>query len=230
MIGTAAWLKSQERTIRDSSQPAASLLGAFADISIIQWQLYPKPKLGDMGSAVETTAGEPSTNNPRAFRDVGTPGFLAPEMHLWHSSNHRGWHDKPRLNAATNIYGIGMVIYVSHYNLDQPPAPRNFPEGPLPPGAHTESVSLTILTSLMWRCLSFAPDERPSLDDIFNTFLRKSKGQLIPNDEYSAKMHKLVPKVAQPWFDGDRGAPYLLDIDFTDNYRIGLTRNNLPPS
>lgn len=68
-----------------------------------QWQVYPKPKLGDWGSAVETTSGESRINNPRILRNVGTAGFVAPEMLPWRERDTRGWHDGPRLNAATNV-------------------------------------------------------------------------------------------------------------------------------
>ena len=43
-----------------------------------QWRLYPQPALGDFGLAIETSASDP--NNPRAYRDMGSIGFLAPEQ------------------------------------------------------------------------------------------------------------------------------------------------------
>ena len=67
-----------------------------------EWQLYPSPKLGDFDRAVETNLQDPSTTNPRMFRNVGTPGFCAPEQYLWYREL-RGNFDKPRLTSATNV-------------------------------------------------------------------------------------------------------------------------------
>ncbi|KJX98869.1 hypothetical protein TI39_contig385g00012 [Zymoseptoria brevis] len=89
-----------------------------------QWPLYPEPKLGDFGIAVESGPNDPPANNPRAFRGLGTKGHFAPEQLHWIRRDDFRVSDYPRLSAKTNVWGIGSVIYALVYRCNEIKTPN----------------------------------------------------------------------------------------------------------
>ncbi|SMQ45537.1 unnamed protein product [Zymoseptoria tritici ST99CH_3D7] len=195
-----------------------------------QWALYPEPKLGDFGFAFETGPNDPPANNPRAFRGAGTPGFLAPEQHEWLRRDDLRVTDFPRMGAKTNVWAIGSVIYALVFRCKQPNTPdyvneglpRDEPHGPLPAPGYSHT-----LMDLMWECLQPEPTERPSP----STLLKRTFNKDLDFDEiYFKGMRTVKPRLGEPWHNNSRSREHRLRAIFDDEYRLGLSWDDLPPA
>ncbi|KAI9693230.1 MAG: hypothetical protein M1822_005226 [Bathelium mastoideum] len=89
------------------------------------WPHYPAPKLGDFGLAIFT--GPEDNNNPVQYLGPGTPGWMAPEQlgspyKLEHPQLDQAGNPM-RLDARTNVWTIGLLIWAFALGHDSPPEP-----------------------------------------------------------------------------------------------------------
>ena len=143
---------------------------------------YPRAVLGDFGLAFRDPEEHP-TYNPRWYNEgVGTRGFLAPEQRRYVNQTNLLPIDNGRLNAKTNVWGIGQIIYclvTLKWNPDQPNwLGDGFDEGSPPvdatDGPFVMGYSNTLL-NLIRNCLSFQPWNRPTFAGLHNSIFMATR-------------------------------------------------------
>ena len=130
--------------------------------------------LADFGLALKTSVDD--LNNPVWYNnDSGTEGFLAPEQRRWVDGQSLQPIDEWRLNAKTNVYGVGMILWclvTLQMNGEQPiwlgvgeddETVRQLPNE-YPADQYSDE-----LRSLIEECLWFPPYARPTFQNMLNT-------------------------------------------------------------
>ncbi|KAK5137948.1 hypothetical protein LTR08_005744 [Meristemomyces frigidus] len=141
----------------------------FLATNATQFSDYPTPMLGDFGLAVKIL--DDDQLNPSMFLDsYGTSGFIAPEM--------RGYVDRATgeplerwpLGSATNLWGIGMIMYCLIARDSVPTQKEWLGDAALDvidmrnagvPGAYSND-----LCDLVEECLAARPNERGNFQDL----------------------------------------------------------------
>ena len=129
------------------------------------YPIHPTPILGDYGIAIQTT--ENDHLNPHFYRNIGTDGYIPPEQLDQVDRRTLSTLDNYRLDEATNVYGIGLILWSLVENNDTPPVPAFL-------GDPTHDRELRIqdkydlytneLKDLIELCLNYRPAHRPTFE------------------------------------------------------------------
>lgn len=150
------------------------------------WAAYPTIKLGDYGLAVETSPTD--TRNPGDFTGAGTFSYQAPEqIHV------QGDNNPPRLTSKTDVFGVGITVMtlMSRYQTvgvedDWSAArggSRHLSDFPQLPDEALKDYSAE-LVNLVYDCVEYHSDHRPSFPEVRNTILRHTQGAGgLPKDD-----------------------------------------------
>lgn len=204
-------------------KPANVFLGTQDDH---RYHDYPMVLVGDFGLAFKTSKDDP--NNPSWFNHGwGTSGFQAPEQFKWCDLADLSPINEWRLNAKTNVYGIGIILrcLVLNETFAEFPAPQpmwlgvgdqdttlNFPPGG--PAAHYNNT----LKNLISDCLRFQPEQRPTFTNLQQRITSHTHTPGITDfslgmrDNSAGLQVRLAQSVLFP----------------VDEYRIGMQRHELP--
>ncbi|KAK4941070.1 hypothetical protein LTR28_008989 [Elasticomyces elasticus] len=230
------WKKVGEVVHRDM-KPGNVFVG---EPSKDRFRMYPTPKLGDWGNAMEVKSPDQDSENPqRYWDDCTTPGYVAPtrqEMVQWldpdtgHYSTGRG-----PLGSHTNVWCIGslMMGLLSARNSIQPDFKNddlvpNFPDCPAPvirrgrkragkPRQQWETYSKE-LVALIMRCVVFDYNDRIGLDDLLTAIT-------VTHRDKAAGMDTLDPATLT---ERQRKTHRHALSPPEDSYRVGLSSKELP--
>lgn len=191
---------------------------------------------------------------------MGSNGFIAPEQQVWVNRTNRNVLDNIevsgvnvfRLDAHTNIWQIGMVMYCLMHRIQDADqvlyvsdadmlagggAPQlrrgraRAPDADMAGSPRREPYRKAIpapgysptLVDLVHQCLSMYPTERPTADAI-RALVAPGRG-LVSDGDLLGGMRRMRPRTGQAWHDNERGRQHRLRMWFGDDYRLGLSRD-----
>ena len=164
---------------------------------------------------------ENDPNNPRMYNDSwGTPGLMAPEQMRWINADTWGPIAEWRLGPKTNVFGLGVVLWCL--------VALRYPDPHwMGDGDDDESFSFpekakrysSQLKSLIAKCVSFKPGDRPSFAEVLDLIKDVTKEQ--ENNSGVAKGMKSGN--ATPEALGKNAVPFP-----DDTYRLGFARPRPP--
>ncbi|KAL8676114.1 MAG: hypothetical protein Q9186_007337 [Xanthomendoza sp. 1 TL-2023] len=141
--------------------------------------IYPTAKLGDFGLAIAT--GEDDDQNPLRLREIGTPGYRAPEQKQPQEAQVNFPEDErefvpqavnwewPRLGTPTNIWGVGVCIYKlllltdAYFDLQKAYEEKT---GLAKLETHRTPEYSRALLNLVYDCLKIDPNRRPNFQKL----------------------------------------------------------------
>ncbi|KAK4542830.1 hypothetical protein LTR36_006206 [Oleoguttula mirabilis] len=193
---------------------AAKTAGHFDD--------YLTPKLGDFGSAFKTKEDDPF--NPQLFRDGPfTKGWSAPETRSYVDRETLEPIDRFKILAATNVYGVGLVMFGLMALELKPVQPMWLGDDETAHNVRADAKGKYSdeLIELVQQCLTFQPTSRPRFKDI----LRQIE---VYTDESGLDLAQRMrlPATADP--QARRNSNWLAHYTPADRYKIGFALNQLP--
>ncbi|KAF2170157.1 hypothetical protein M409DRAFT_19763 [Zasmidium cellare ATCC 36951] len=190
---------------------------------------YPRPAVGDFGFGIRTPPDDPL--NPSWLRGNGTEGYRAPESYSWvDRDSGRAVDQNVQIRSATDVYGIGMILYCL---VKQEPSPTQ----PLWLGNGETDTTLSFddedrlvyshhLLEIVQVCLSFRPNKRPTPSELLDLveFYTKDYDAYTPDGEVNPHTRGM----ADMFGDVDEEVQAVNRLDYgQDAYRIGLERGQL---
>ncbi|KAK4503817.1 hypothetical protein PRZ48_004732 [Zasmidium cellare] len=191
---------------------------------------YPRPAVGDFGFGIETAPDD--TLNPSWFRGCGTEGYRAPETYSWiDRDSGRAIDPNVQVRSATDVYGIGMILYCLIKPEPSPTQPLWLGDGELDATLSFSDEDGEVyshhLLELAQACLRFKPEKRPSASELLDLveFYTKEYDGYMPPGELNPHTKGMADLSEDP---GENGlADNTLEF-LQEEYRLGLERGQLP--